>query len=244
MALFGSTHETGHALYDLGVDQKYERPTLAGGASLAIHESQSRMWENLVGRSLPFWEHFYPRLQEFFPGQLGNVSLEKFYKGINRVEPSLIRVEADEATYNLHIMLRLEIEIALMEGALEVKDLPEAWNSRMQEYLGLVPPNDAQGVLQDIHWSGGMIGYFSTYALGNLVSAQLWERINQDIPDLPEQIRLGKFEVLLSWLRENIHRHGSKYEPQELVQRVTGSKIDPAPYIRYLTEKFGKVYGL
>jgi carboxypeptidase Taq len=244
MALFGTMHETGHALYDLGIDQKYERTSLANGASLAIHESQSRMWENLVGRSLPFWEHFYPRLQEYFPSQLGDVSLDQFYKGINRVEPSLIRVEADEATYNLHIMLRLEIEIALMEGALAVKDLPEAWNSRMQEYLGLTPPNDAQGVLQDIHWSGGMIGYFSTYALGNLVSAQLWERINQDFPDLPEQIRQGKFDALLGWLREQIHRHGAKYEPQELVQRVTGSKIDPAPYMRYLNEKFGKIYGL
>jgi carboxypeptidase Taq len=244
MALFGSMHETGHALYDLGVDQKYERTPLAGGASLAIHESQSRMWENLVGRSLPFWEYFYPRLQEFFPSQLGNISLEKFYKGINRVEPSLIRVEADEATYNLHIMLRLEIEIALMEGTLAVKDLPDAWNSRIHEYLGLTPPNDALGVLQDIHWSGGMIGYFSTYALGNLVSAQLWERINQDIPDLSEQIRQGKFEPLLGWLRENIHCYGSKYEPQELVQRITGSKIDPAPYMRYLTAKFGKIYGL
>ena len=244
MALFGTMHETGHALYDLGSDQKYERSPLAGGASLAIHESQSRMWENLVGRSLPFWEYFYPRLQEFFPSQLGNISLDMFYKGINRVEPSLIRVEADEATYNLHIMLRLEIEIALMEGTLAVKDLPEAWNSRMREYLGLTPPNDAQGVLQDIHWSAWMIGYFSTYALGNLVSAQLWERINQDIPDLPEQIRQGKFDSLLGWLRENIHRHGAKYEPQELVQCVTGSKIDPAPYIHYLKAKLGKVYGL
>lgn len=244
MALFGSMHETGHALYDLGSDHKYERSPLAHGASLAIHELQSRMWENLVGRSLPFWEHFYPQLQEFFPAQLGNVALEKFYKGINRVEPSLIRVEADEATYNLHIMLRLEIEIALMEGSLAVKDLPEAWNSRMQEYLGLTPPNDAQGVLQDIHWSSGMIGYFATYALGNLVSAQLWERISRDIPDLPEQIRQGKFDALLGWLRQHIHQYGSKYEPQELVQRVTGSKIDPAPYLRYLKEKFGKVYGL
>jgi carboxypeptidase Taq len=244
MALFGTMHETGHALYDLGVDQKYERTSLSGGASLAIHESQSRMWENLVGRSLPFWEYFYPRLQEIFPGQLGKVSLESFYKGINFVEPSLIRVEADEATYNLHIMLRLEIEMALMEGTLGVKDLPEAWNSRVQEYLGLTPPNDAQGVLQDIHWSGGMIGYFSTYALGNLVSAQLWERINRDIPDLSEQIRQGKFDALLGWLRENIHRYGSKYEPQELVQRVTGSKIDPAPYMRYLTAKLREVYGL
>jgi len=201
------------------------------------------MWENLVGRSLPFWEGFYPRLQEYFPAQLGDVSLEAFYKGINKVEPSLIRVEADEATYNLHIMLRLELEIALMEGSLAAKDLPEAWNNRMEEYLGIIPPDDAQGVLQDIHWSAGLIGYFSTYALGNLVSVQLWECINRDIPDLEEQIRRGEFAALLSWLREKVHRHGRKFEPQELVERVTGSKIDPAPYVRYLRNKYAQIYG-
>jgi carboxypeptidase Taq len=202
------------------------------------------MWENLVARSYPFWEHFYPLLQKTFPDQLRSVDLDTFYKGINKVEPSLIRVEADEATYNLHIMLRLELEIALMEGSLKVDELPEAWNSRMQEYLGLTPPNDAQGVLQDVHWSGGMIGYFSTYALGNLISLQLWECINSDISDLTEQIRQGEFSALLAWLRENIHRHGGKFEPQELVQRVTGSKIDPAPYMRYLQSKYGEIYGL
>jgi carboxypeptidase Taq len=202
------------------------------------------MWENLVGRSLPFWQHFYPRLQEVFPSQLANVPLEKFYQGINKVQPSLIRVEADEATYNLHIMLRLEIEIAVIEGKLAVKDLPGYWNAKMQEYLGVTPPNDAAGVLQDIHWSFGGLGYFSTYALGNLVSAQLWEKINQDIPDLADQIRAGKFEALLGWLRTNIHRHGRKFEPQELVQKVTGSKIDPAPYMRYLRAKYGAIYGL
>ncbi len=242
-AIFSTVHETGHALYEQGVDHALERTPLAGGASLGMHESQSRLWENLVGRSYPFWQHFYPRLQEFFPGQLGNVSLDAFYKGINKVQPSLIRIEADEATYNLHIMLRLELEIALIEGSLQVKDLPQAWNSRMQEYLGVTPTNDKNGVLQDIHWSGGMVGYFSTYALGNLISAQLWERINQDIPDLPDQIRKGEFSALLGWLRNNIHRHGAKYESQELVKRITGSKIDPAPYMRYLTDKFSKVYG-
>lgn len=243
-ALFSTTHEAGHALYELGVDHNLERTPLASGASLAVHESQSRMWENLVGRSRPFWEHFYPRLQAIFPTQLGEVSLEAFYKGINKVEPSLIRVEADEATYNLHIMLRLELEIALMEGAIEVKYLPEAWNTKMKEYLGITPPNDADGVLQDVHWSGGMIGYFSTYALGNLISIQLWEKINQDIPDLEELIRRGEFAALLEWLRKNIHRHGAKFEPQDLVQRVTGSKITPDPYIRYLKSKFGEIYEL
>jgi carboxypeptidase Taq len=241
--LYGTLHECGHALYGLGAAPELERTGLEDGASLAVHESQSRMWENLVGRSLPMWEHFYPRLQEVFP-QLAEVSLEKFYKGINKVQPSLIRTEADEATYNLHIMLRLDIEIALLEGKVAVKDLPALWNAKMEEYLGITPPNDAVGVLQDIHWSGGMIGYFPTYALGNLVSAQLWEKINQDIPDLTDQIRAGKFEALLAWLREKIHRHGAKFEPQELVQKVTGSRIDPAAYIRYLAKKFGEIYDL
>ncbi len=242
--LFGTMHECGHALYEQGIDPALERTPLGHGASLAIHESQSRLWENLVGRSRPFWEHFYPRLQATFPSQLGNVDLETFYKGINRVQPSLIRTEADEATYNLHIMLRLELEIALMEGSVEVKDLPEVWNAKMQEYLGLTPPDDAHGVLQDIHWSMGSIGYFSTYALGNLISAQLWERIEQDVPNLEGQIRRGEFGDLLAWLREHVHRHGAKFEPQELVQRITGTGIDPAPYMRYLRTKYGEIYGL
>jgi carboxypeptidase Taq len=243
-ALFSTMHEAGHGLYELGVNQAYERTPLNGGASLGVHESQSRMWENLVGRSMPFWEHFYPRLQEFFPSQLGNVKLGAFYKGINKVEPSLIRVEADEATYNMHIMLRLELEIAMIEGSVATKDLPALWNNKMEEYLGVTPPNDAQGVLQDIHWSFGGLGYFSTYALGNLISVQLWEKINAAIPDLDEQIRAGKFEALLGWLRENIHVHGRKYEPQELVQKVTGSKITPEPYLRYLETKYSDIYGL
>jgi len=241
--LFGTMHESGHALYGLGAAPELERTGLEGGASLAVHESQSRMWENLVGRSFPFWQYFYPRLQEVFP-QLAGVPLEKFYKGINKVQPSLIRVEADEATYNLHIMLRLEMEIALLEGVVAVKDLPDLWNAKMQEYLGVTPPNDGKGVLQDIHWSAGSIGYFSTYALGNLISVQLWEKINQEIPNLMEQIRQGRFETLLGWLREKIHRHGGKFEPQELVQKVTGSKIDPAPYMRYLTKKYSEIYNL
>ncbi len=242
-AFFSTSHESGHALYEMGIDPALARTPLAEGASLAMHESQSRLWENLVGRSRTFWEHFYPRLQEYFPAQLGNVSLEAFYKGINKVQPSLIRVEADEATYNLHIMLRLELEIALMEGSLEVKDLPEAWNTRMQEYLGLTPPNDAMGVLQDVHWSNGYIGYFATYALGNLISVQLWQRIQADIPELDEHIRRGDFAPLLSWLREKVHRHGRKFEAQELVQRITGSKINPEPYVRYLRTKYGEIYG-
>jgi carboxypeptidase Taq len=243
-SFFGSLHECGHGLYELGSAPKYERSPLSGGASLAIHESQSRMYENLIGRSLPFWEHFYPQLQTYFPTQLGNIDLQTFYKGINKVEPSLIRVEADEATYNLHIMLRLELEIALMEGTLAVKDLPEAWNAKFEDYLGITPLNDADGVLQDVHWSGGMIGYFSTYALGNLISVQLWEQLQKDIPELEDQILKGEFSDLLEWLISNIHQHGKKYEPQELVQRVTGAKIDPTPYMQYLKSKYSDIYRL
>ena len=242
--MFSSMHESGHALYELGVDKALARTPLATGASLAMHESQSRMYENLVGRSMPFWEFYYPRLQDTFPSQLGNVSLEDFYRGINKVEPTLIRVEADEATYNMHVMLRLELEIALMEGNLDVKDLPDAWNAKMVEFLGITPPNDADGVLQDVHWSSGLIGYFSTYALGNLISLQLWELIQQDIPNLSDQIRKGQFGELLDWLRRKVHRHGAKYEPQELIKRITGSKIDPEPYMRYLNSKFSQIYNL
>ena len=241
--LYGVLHEGGHGMYEQGVHPNLEGTPLGAGSSAGVHESQSRLWENVVGRSREFCEYAYPRLQAYFPMQLGALPLEKFYKGINKVEPSLIRVEADEATYNLHIMLRLELEIALVEGSLEVKDLPEAWNARMQDYLGLTPPNDALGVMQDIHWSSGYFGYFSTYALGNLIASQLWERIVADIPDLTDQIRRGEFAALLGWLREKVHRHGRKFEAQEMVQRITGSKIDPAPYLRYLQTKYSDIYG-
>ena len=243
-ALFSTMHEAGHAMYEQGFAPALSRTPLAGGASLAVHESQSRLWENIIGRSLAFWEFFYPRFQRMFPSQLNGVSLEKFYKAVNKVTPSLIRVEADEATYNLHVMLRLELEIALIEGSLAVKDLPEAWNSRMQDYLGITPPNDSEGVLQDVHWSMGLLGYFSTYALGNIISAQLWEAIQRAIPDLEAQIRRGEFAALLGWLRQNIHQHGAKFEPGELVQRATGEEIDSAAYVRYLNNKYSQVYGL
>jgi carboxypeptidase Taq len=243
-ALFSTMHEAGHAMYEQGISHTMRRSPLATGTSMAVHESQSRMWENLVGRSKSFWKFFYPKLQKTFPQQLGNVSMDAFYKGINKVEPSMIRVEADEATYNLHIMLRLELEIALMEGTLKVKDLPDAWNSRMKDYLGITPSKDSEGVLQDVHWSSGMIGYFPTYALGNLVSSQLWEKINRDIPDLESQIEKGKFDELLGWLRTRIHQHGAKFEPQILIKEVTGSTITPEPYIRYLKAKYGEIYQL
>ena len=243
-SLFSTMHEAGHGMYEQGISEKLRRSVLFTGASMAIHESQSRMFENLVGRSREFWTFFYPRYQALMSEHLAGVPLEKFYKGINKVEPSLVRVEADEATYNLHIMLRLELEIALMEGKLAVKDLPDAWNSKMKDYLGITPPNDAKGVLQDIHWSSGYIGYFPTYALGNLVSAQLWEKILEDIPALPSNIRSGDFSELLAWLREKVHRHGAKFDPQEMVQKITGSKITPEPYLRYLKKKYSEIYNL
>jgi carboxypeptidase Taq len=231
-------HETGHALYEQGVSGAYHRTMLEGGASLGVHESQSRLWENLVGRSLPFWQHFYPRLQARFPSQLGGVTVEQFYRGINKVQPSLIRVEADEATYNLHVMLRVELEIALIEGTVNVRDLPELWTARMREYLGLTPPDAARGVLQDIHWSAGLFGYFATYTLGNLIAAQLWDRFAQVHPDRDEDLRQGRFTPLLEWLRAELHQHGRAYKPQELVERICGSRIDAAPYLRYLEGKY------
>jgi carboxypeptidase Taq len=243
-ALFGTMHECGHALYEQGFNPSYERTPLAIAGSMAIHESQSRMWENLVGRSKMFWSHYFSLLQKTFPQAFQNLDLNTFYKGINQVKPSLIRVEADEATYNLHIMLRMELEIAMLEGGLKVRDLPDAWNTRMHEYIGLTPPDDADGVLQDIHWAAGLIGYFPTYALGNLVSVQLWEKIHQDIPGLDGQIAKGQFEELLSWLRKNIHVEGGKFEPQELMIKVTGSKINPGPYLNYLETKYKEVYQL
>jgi carboxypeptidase Taq len=241
--LFGTMHETGHALYEQGVSAAHHRTSLEGGASLGIHESQSRLWENLVGRSLPFWEHFFPALQARFPAQLGGVTLPQFYKAINRVQPSLIRVEADEATYNLHVMLRVELEIALIDGTIAVADLPDLWAARMQEYLGLTPTSAATGVLQDIHWSAGLFGYFATYTLGNLIAAQLWEKVQALHPSLDDEIRRGDFKPLRAWLQRELHQHGRKFRPQELVTRITGGPIDPGPYLRYLEEKYEQVYG-
>lgn len=243
-ALFGSMHECGHALYEMGIDKKFNRTPLGNSASMAVHESQSRLWENLIGRSWPFWKRFYPRLQELFSTQLGSVDFSDFFHAVNAVEATLIRVEADEATYNLHIMLRLELEIALMEGSLEVKDAPQAWNEKVKEYLGVSPTKDENGILQDVHWSFGGFGYFPTYALGNLVSAQIWEKMEEDIPDRETLIENGKFGEILAWLGEKVHVHGAKYEPQELVERITGSPINPDAYLRYLNKKFRDIYKL
>lgn len=244
-ALFGSMHECGHGLYENGVSSSLERTLLARGTSLGFHESQSRMWENLVGRSLPFWKYFYPKLQQVFPQQFSMVRLEEFYRAINKVQPSFIRVEADEATYNLHIILRFEIEREMIHGEISLKDLPEVWNSRFREYLGLSIPNDSLGVLQDIHWSMGLIGYFPTYSLGNIISCQIWEKVMAAIPDLYDQFERGQFMPLREWLRGNLHRHGRKYSPKETLQKVTGkAEIDVEPYLRYLNTKFSEIYGL
>jgi carboxypeptidase Taq len=236
--MFGTMHECGHGLYEHGVARELERTPLASGASLALHESQSRMWENMVGRSLPFWRHFYPELQRTFSGPLGGVPLEDWYRSVNWVEPSLIRVDADEATYNLHIILRFELEQELLADTIDLAELPEIWNERMRDYVGVVPPDEAQGVLQDMHWAVGAIGYFSTYALGNVVSGQLWEKANADLPDLADQFEQGEFGALAGWLQDRLWRHGRKYTPRELVERITGGGLDPDPYLRYLRGKY------
>ena len=243
-ALFATIHEAGHALYDLGLPREWERTPLCSPVSLGVHESQSRLWENVIGRSRAFWQYFYPRLQQAFSAQLGDVPLEVFYRAINRVEPSLIRVEADEVTYNLHIFLRFELEQALLDGDLAVRDVPEAWNAKMREYLGVEPGDVRQGPLQDVHWSGDSFGYFPTYTLGNILAVQFYARMRQDHPDLDDEIRRGRFSTVLGWLREHIHRHGARYTPQELVQRVTGRGIEIEPYLDYIRNKYGEIYGL
>lgn len=242
--IFGIFHEAGHALYEQGTAPSLARTPLARGASHGMHESQSRMWENLVGRSRAFWQYAYPRLLDTFPAQLRSVDLETFYRAVNRVSPSLIRVEADEVTYNLHTLLRFELEKSLIEGELKVKDLPEAWKAKMQTYLGLTPPTDADGVMQDIHWAGGSLGYFPSYTLGNILSVQLFAAAQRAHPDLADLFRRGQFGTLLGWLREHVHRHGRKFLPKEILVRVTGSPLTPEPYLTYLQTKFGEIYGI
>jgi len=245
MALFGSIHETGHALYEQGMTRRYPGGGLGEAASLGVHESQSRLWENLVGRGRPFWQGWYPRLQAAFPEALDSTSESDFYRAINKVEPSLIRVEADEITYNLHILLRFEMEVDLLSGALSIADAPDAWNSKMEQYFGLTPPDDASGILQDVHWSAGLIGYFPTYTVGNVLSVQLYAKADADLGgQLDAQIEEGEFAPLLGWLGENVHQWGRKYLPKDLVRRAAGGPLDPAPYLGYLQAKFGDIYGV
>jgi len=237
LSLFTAMHECGHGLYEWGVSPSLERTPLCQGVSSTLHESQSRLWENIVGRSLPFWRWFYPRLQETFPGPLGTVALEDFHRAVNRVRRTFVRVDADETSYGLHVILRFELEQELVTGRLAVKDLPEAWNSRFEELVGIPVPDDAQGVLQDAHWSGGGFGYFPTYLLGTVLSVQIWERATAAIPTLWEQIEHGEFAELHAWLRETIYSLGRKLTPAETIEHAVGGPIDPQPYLAYLRGK-------
>jgi len=240
--LWSTMHEAGHGHYAHGIAPSLERTPLAGAPSLGLNESQSRTWENLVGRSRPFWLHWYQPLQETFPEQLGDVDLESFLAAVNRAEPGLIRVEADETTYSLHIILRFELEQQLIEGSLDPADLPDAWNAGMADLLGVEVPDDTHGVLQDIHWSQGGIGYFPTYALGNVISLQIWASVRQAIPDLDAQLEAGELGDLAAWLRDNLYSLGRKLTPKETIERLTGTPaIDPQPYLAYLREKLASL---
>jgi len=242
-AFFGSLHEFGHGLYEHQVDPALDRTPLCRGTSLGWHESQSRMWENLVGRSRAFTHWVHPRLKRVFRKHFARYDAEAFYRAANRVQPSFIRIEADEVTYTLHIVIRFELEQELIAGALSVDDLPLAWNDKMRRYLGVEVPSDSLGVLQDVHWSAGYFGYFPTYSLGSILASQLWVAIERDIPDLERQIGRGEFQPLRAWLGEHIHKHGRKFTPRELLQRVLGvDRIDVAPYLSYLHTKFGELY--
>lgn len=243
-ALFGTIHEAGHGIYEQHVNPEFEESVLQSGASFGIHESQSRFLENMVGRSKEFWNYFYPHLKSYFPKQLENVTVAEFYRAVNTVKPSLIRVEADELTYNLHIMIRYEIEKALISGEIEAKDLPATWNQKMQEYLGITPNTDRDGVLQDVHWSFGGIGYFPSYSLGNLYSAQILRTIQKEIPDFYQHIGNGRFELIQAWLKEKIHQYGKLYTPNELIVKATGEELNAEYLVEYLEKKYSEVYGL
>ena len=242
--IFGIIHEGGHGLYELGFSKEIRGTILAEGTSMGIHESQSRLWENVIGRSMTFWKAFLPELKTFFPEPLNGVSLEQFYRAVNVVRPSLIRVEADEVTYSMHIMIRFNLERRLLNGELSVDMLPKAWNHEYKDYLGIEPGNDADGVLQDIHWSGGMIGYFPTYALGNLYAAQIYDTLKGEVKNLDSELEKGNLKVVLDWLREHIHRYGSTYTARELCEKVTGETLKPDYFMKYLESKYKQVYNL
>jgi carboxypeptidase Taq len=244
-ALFSTLHEAGHALYEQGVDRSYEGTPLARGVSSGVHESQSRLWENLVGRSRGFWIHFHPALRRAFPGSFDGVSPEAMYRAVNAVRPSLIRTDADEVTYNLHVMIRFDLELALLDGGLAVKDLPEAWRERYRSDLGVASPGDRDGVMQDVHWFGGLIGgAFQGYTIGNVLSASLFDAARAARPAIPGEIERGEFTTLRGWLTENLYRHGNAFTPQELIGRATGGPLRAAPYAAYLTGKYGEIFGL
>jgi carboxypeptidase Taq len=241
---WSTIHEGGHALYELGIPSGNYGLPVGSACSLSIHESQSRLWENNVGRSLAYWKAHYANLQSRFPENLKDVSLEQFYAGANKVQPSLIRVDADELSYHLHILVRFELEKALIEGSLEAADVEEAWNAKYKEYLDIDVPDAKQGVLQDIHWSHGSFGYFPTYSLGSFYAAQFFEKASKDVPELSEQISRGENAALLKWLRENIHQHGRLYNSEDLCEKVTGEKLNLDYFMRYAKKKYGSIYGL
>ena len=244
-ALFSTMHEAGHALYEQGIDRRYEATPLASGTSSGVHESQSRLWENLVGRSRHFWRRYYPQLHATFPDQLAGIEEDDFYRAINRVRPSLIRVEADEVTYNLHVLIRFELELALLEGKVRVADLPQAWAEHYESLLGLQPPTDADGVLQDVHWFADFIGgAFQGYTLGNILAAQYYAKALENRPSIPAEIQEGDFTGLHAWLQENIYRHGSKFTTDELTKRITGGPVHLKPYLDYLRTKYAGIYRL
>ncbi len=241
--LFGIIHECGHGLYELGFGENIKGNLLASGTSLGIHESQSRTWENIIGRSYSFWKYYYPELQKYFPENLKHISLDSFYKGINKVEPSLIRVEADEVTYNLHIILRFQLEQELISGSLSIEDLPEAWNAKTHNFFGITPENDANGVLQDIHWPMGAFGYFPTYALGNFYSAQFTSKMEKEI-DIETSLESGNLLSILNWLRKNIHQYGASLTASELAVKITGEKLNPEYFKKYLENKYKQIYNI
>ncbi|XID96061.1 carboxypeptidase M32 [Paenibacillaceae bacterium WGS1546] len=243
-ALFGTIHEGGHALYEQNIAPELSGTTLCAGTSMGIHESQSRLWENMVGRSLGFWQRYLPDLKTFFPGLLDGVSAEAFYRGINVVEPSLIRIEADELTYNLHIMIRYEIERMLFNENLDPRELPEVWNRKYEEALGILPPDDASGVLQDVHWSGGAFGYFPSYSLGNMYAAQIMDTARRELPELDERIASGELLPLKAWLTERVYRHGKLLRPSEIIERISGKPLQSAYLCDYLEQKYADIYRL
>jgi carboxypeptidase Taq len=241
--MFPAMHEAGHALYEQGFPEKYYGTPLAEGVSMSIHESQSRLWENMVGRSRPFWSFYYPKFRQAFPA-FKKMPAGSFYRHVNAVRRSHIRTDADEVTYNLHIMLRYDVERALFDGRLKVSEMPSYWNELFEKYLGIPVPDDARGCLQDIHWAAGSFGYFPTYALGNIYAAQLWDAAKRQVPGLDERIGAGDLNALLAWLRRNVHRHGKRYDASELIKKATGEGLNEDHFIGYLKEKYGALYGI
>lgn len=244
MALYSAIHEAGHGIYEQGLPARFERTMVGSVPSLGLHESQSRLWENVIGRSREFWSYFLPQMQRAFPGVFDGATVDQVYRAVNRVEPSYIRTESDEVTYNLHIMIRYELEQALIDGSLAVADLPEAWNDKMEEYLTIRPRSVREGVLQDVHWSIGSIGYFPTYSMGTVLAVQLYDVARKEHPGIADELAAGNFDTVREWMQRNVYDQASLYTPKELLAKVTGTGYDPAPYLAYIKEKYSELYGL